>query len=407
MAVLRCALIGVGGYGAVHLSAAQSLEKEGLIVLEAVAEAFPERCRQSLDELKARGVRVYDDYGDMLRREPALDMACIATPIHLHAPMALACFERGLHVFLEKPPAALVQDVDRMVEAAGRRGRLCQVGFQNVADPTAAELKRRLAAGAIGGVREVLVRGYWRRTDGYYARANWAGRLRVGNDWVLDGPANNPLCHYIHQALFLVCPREHDTLRPLAVEAEFYRAHPIEGEDILCARAWLEAGVVLLSYLTLCAPRHNAPRLDIVGERGAAAWTSGHWEVDGAGGRASGEAVPGSTTALLHNLVRAVAGQERLLSPIGATRNVVLHNNGCFKSAGKVHPVPQRWVRRYVSQEEDERGEVATEVDGLIEAMERAAAQGRLLSEVGVEWAVRPRKVTLDFDSFDPSPLLG
>jgi hypothetical protein len=129
--------------------------------------------------------------------------------------------------------------------------------------------------------------------------------------------------------------------------------------------------------------------------------------LDGAGGRASGDASPEGTTALLRNLVRAVAADQELCSPLAATRNVILHNNGCFKSTGRIWPVPAEKVRRCVSDKEGERGEVATEVDGLIEAMERAAAERRLLSEIGVAWAVRTRKVALDFDSFDPSPLLG
>jgi len=125
MSRLRCAIIGVGGWGAVHLEAAESLVQEGLLSLEAVAEAFPERTRQRLDELRARGVRVYADWREMLEREPALEVACIPAPIHLHVPMALECFRRGIHVLLEKPPAPLVQQVDELTQAAEQHGCLC------------------------------------------------------------------------------------------------------------------------------------------------------------------------------------------------------------------------------------------------------------------------------------------
>ena len=179
-------IIGIGGYGAVHLAAIEALEKEGLARLRAVAEAFPERFRERLDGLRARGVHVYADYREMLREERELEVVSVPTPIPLHVPMALACFERGVHVMLEKPPAVLVQDVDRMLAAAERAGRLCQVGFQNVADGPARELKARVAHGELGAVRELVVTGLWRRLDGYYARASWAGRLRLGDAWVLD-----------------------------------------------------------------------------------------------------------------------------------------------------------------------------------------------------------------------------
>ncbi len=407
MAPLRCAIIGIDGYGAVHLDAAESLEREGLIVLRAVAEAFPERCREKLQELGSRGVRIYDDYREMLRDEDGLDIVSIPTPIHLHVPMALACFERGLHVMLEKPPAALVQDVDRMLEAAERHGRLCQVGFQNIADAAARELKDRLCAGAIGEVKEIVVRGFWRRFDGYYARANWAGKLRLDGEWVLDGPLNNPLCHYVHQALFLCCPREHETSRPLTVRAELYHAHPIEGEDIVCARAELEGGATVFTYLTLCAPEHHPANISITAETGKAFWTSGRYELEGRDGRSEGSGAGEGTLALIRNLARAAAGEEQLCSPLGATRNVILHNNGCFSSAGTIRPVPAEKVQRYTSQREGEEGEVLTEVQGLLAIMEEAARERRLFSEMDVEWAAETPTVQLDFDAFDPGPLLG
>jgi len=86
MASLDYGIIGIGGYGAAHLAAVHSLETEGLVRLQAVTEAFPHRCREALEELVSRGVRVYDDYREMLRAEKRLDIVSIATPLHLHMP---------------------------------------------------------------------------------------------------------------------------------------------------------------------------------------------------------------------------------------------------------------------------------------------------------------------------------
>jgi len=407
MASLDYGIIGIGGYGAAHLAAVHSLETEGLVRLQAVTEAFPHRCREALEELVSRGVRVYDDYREMLRAEKRLDIVSIATPLHLHMPMALACFERRLHVMLEKPPAVLVQHVDRMLEAAAARGCLCQVGFQSIADGAAVELKAKLSAGEIGCLREIVVRGFWRRTDGYYERADWAGRLRLGNEWVLDGPMNNPLSHYIHEALFLACPRERETARPLSVRAELYRAHPIEGEDIVCARAELEGGTTMCTYLTVCAPEHHPATIEIVGEKGTAFWTPGRYEVAGPGGCANGSASNEGAITLVRNLVRAVLDGTELQCPLSATRNVILHNNGCFKSCGLIRPVPADLVRRYRSEREGEAGQIATEVEGLMAIMEGCAQERRLFSEAGIEWAAQTPTALLDFDTFDPTPLLG
>jgi len=404
---VQYAIIGINGYGGTHLRAAEALEKEGFLTLRAVTEVFPERCREKLDELSARGVRIYDDYRDMLRSEKNLDAVSVPTPIPLHVPMTLAALERGCHVLLEKPPAVLVQDVDRMLEAVERSGRLCQVGFQNISDAMARELKQRLAAGEIGRVKDMVLVGPWRRLDSYYARAGWAGKLRLGGDWVLDGPLNNPLCHYVHEALFLACPREHATARPVRVQAELYRAHPIEGEDIVCARAELDGDAVLCTYLTLCSPESGPPTIEIVGENGTAKWKPGRYELDAGAGREEHESEPGTATRLMRNFLLALRGEEEPWSPLSETRNVILHNNGCFLSSGAIRPVPEDKVRRYTSEREGEEEQTATEVAGLMDIIAQASRERLLFSELGVEWAAGTRAVELDFEVFDPSPLVA
>ena len=250
----------------------------------------------------------------------------------------------------------------------------------------------------------MVVVGKWRRLDGYYARTDWAGKLRLGDQWVLDGPLNNPLIHYVHQALLVACPQEHMTLRPLTAQAELYRAHPIEGEDIVCARAELEGGIMLHTYLTLCAPEESAATIEIVGEKGRAWWRRGQYRIDSETGRKEFSKETGLRGPLFYNLVAALRGEQPLWSPLSSTRNVILHNNGCFASAGRIRPIPHDKVRRYRDEAKDE---VATEVERLPELVDEAAAERRMFSQMEVPWARSTPMVQLDFDEFDPSPLLS
>ena len=49
--------------------------------------------------------KVFDDYGQMLREIP-LDIVCVATPDHLHAPVVIAAAEAEARaIFCEKPMA--------------------------------------------------------------------------------------------------------------------------------------------------------------------------------------------------------------------------------------------------------------------------------------------------------------
>ena len=385
-----------------HLSNVLALQEAGEVELTAVAEVRQDQNAETLAELRAKGVRIYDDYRAMLREEE-MSIVSVPAPISLHTQMAMAAFGRGAHVMLEKPPAVLVQDVDRMTAEAAERGLLCQVGFQNIGDPAARALKRHLMAGGIGAIREVVVLGMWRRYDSYYERADWAGKVRMGEDWVLDGPVNNPLIHYMHQGLFLACPEMNGTLRPLRVQAEMYRAHPIEGEDIFCARADLAGGVVMHSYLTLCAEASWAPTVEIVGTEGRAVWRTGDYELEGRTGHAAESMPQTGGQALFANLADGVRGGAELCSPIPATRNVILHNNGCYRSAGRIRAVPEQIVKRYRTED----GETATEVEGLTDMMRQAAERRRLYSEMNVPWAAPTPVAELDFDAFDPSFLLA
>jgi myo-inositol 2-dehydrogenase / D-chiro-inositol 1-dehydrogenase len=88
-----------------------------------------------IDEARARrcardfGVpEVYTDHRDMLDRAP-LDCVLVAMHPRLQPAVAVACLDAGLDVFVEKPPAASLEDCHAMQEAAERNGRHLMVGF--------------------------------------------------------------------------------------------------------------------------------------------------------------------------------------------------------------------------------------------------------------------------------------
>src|SRR5262249_10624230 len=64
-----------------------------------------------------------------------LDAVLIASPAATHAEVAIAALESGLHVFCEKPLAITLADIDRIVAARDRAGRVVQVGYMKRHDP--------------------------------------------------------------------------------------------------------------------------------------------------------------------------------------------------------------------------------------------------------------------------------
>ena len=67
-----------------------------------VAVAEPIEANGSAAAALAQGVLTFTDYQELID-EAELDAVVICLPPHLHATSAIAAFDAGLHVYLEKP----------------------------------------------------------------------------------------------------------------------------------------------------------------------------------------------------------------------------------------------------------------------------------------------------------------
>jgi len=83
-----------------------------------------------------------------------VDAVCVSSRHGSHAAYALAALERGKAVFVEKPPALEVEDLERLREAA--RGHVLQVGFNRRFAPLAQRMRDHLAGA--GHAVELLYR---------------------------------------------------------------------------------------------------------------------------------------------------------------------------------------------------------------------------------------------------------
>lgn len=79
-----------------------------------------------------------------------LDAIIIATPNCFHYPQTIAALNAGKHVLVEKPMASRVEDADEMIDLAEKKGLILQVNQSLRFIPLYAEIKKRVAAGAIG-----------------------------------------------------------------------------------------------------------------------------------------------------------------------------------------------------------------------------------------------------------------
>ncbi|HEV7992542.1 MAG TPA: Gfo/Idh/MocA family oxidoreductase [Gemmatimonadaceae bacterium] len=154
MPPLRIGLLGCGQIArAVHLPVLRVLPN---VRLAAIADAN-DAALAAAAELVPHAARFADFHA--LIGSGDLDAVVICLPPHLHAPSAIAAFEAGLHVYLEKPLAPSAADGARVLDAWRRAGTIGMIGFNFRFHPQAERIRQRVRAGEIGtvlGIRSVF-----------------------------------------------------------------------------------------------------------------------------------------------------------------------------------------------------------------------------------------------------------
>jgi predicted dehydrogenase len=133
---VRVALIGAGAIAARHV---QVLERRDVTVA-AVCDTDAARAAQLAERVNSTA---HTNWAAMLEAEQ-LDAVFVCTPPGVHGPPAVAAFERGLAVYLEKPLARDVEDGAAIVEAWRDSGAVCGVGYQWRSLDLVAELRSLL-----------------------------------------------------------------------------------------------------------------------------------------------------------------------------------------------------------------------------------------------------------------------
>lgn len=163
---INVALLGAGAQGQVLINAC--LRIPGLR-FKAVCDIWAEYNRKRVANLLKKyrhEVKEYEDYRDMLAGESDLDAVIIATPDFWHSRHAVACLEAGLDVYCEKEMSNSLTEARRMVEAAGRTGKLLQIGHQRRSNPRYLHCYNKLIQDADLLGRITTVNGQWNRAAG-------------------------------------------------------------------------------------------------------------------------------------------------------------------------------------------------------------------------------------------------
>ncbi|MBS1830861.1 MAG: Gfo/Idh/MocA family oxidoreductase [Bryobacteraceae bacterium] len=161
---LQLAWIGTGGRGYYLMERLYKGNSKPFKVV-ATCDTYDGNLARGKDRIQTMGgntPKATKDFREILA-DKSVDAVVIATPEHLHYPMAIAALKANKHIYLEKPLAHTIEEGAEIVKLAEKVGRVVQVGTQNRSNTLYQKAKEMVAKGMIGDVH--YVRAFWYRNS--------------------------------------------------------------------------------------------------------------------------------------------------------------------------------------------------------------------------------------------------
>ncbi len=218
---------------------------------------------------KQYNVAAFDNYHEMLKTVPEIDVVAIATPSGMHFEHAIDVMTRyKKHILIEKPTFMHPGQLNTAYDFAEKNGLKIFPVFQNRHNKAVKRVKESIEKGELGDIRIMAVRVRWCRPQRYYDLAPWRGTFSHDG-----GALSNQGIHHI------------DLLRHFGGEVDQLNAvlrtlgANIEVEDTAVATLKYPGGAVgVVEVTTSARPDDFEASLSIVGANGLA--QLGGWAVN-------------------------------------------------------------------------------------------------------------------------------
>lgn len=388
-------LVGTGGYAGLYVN--ELLHKERGKRFRVVGAVDPyAKQSESGRELIERGVPVYETVEDFYKEHTA-QIACIATPICFHREQAVCCMEHGTDVLCEKPICGSLEEAYQMKQVKEQTGRLLAIGFQWSFSDGIRKLKQDIMDGVYGKIRRIRTIVYYPRNLDYYRRGiGWAGKRRLETgEWLLDSVASNATAHFLHNMLFLTGDKMDRSAEPKKIEAEIYRANPIEMFDTCALRVWTDKETELLFYATHAVPMEQERWAEFIleGEKGTAVmgYENGKENLRGEfpDGRIIRYPGPGEDDLKkLYSMADAVQEKE----PLPCVLETALPHLKCICALADSFLETPKFPEEFICYNEQIRQYTCK---GLGEDLDRCWREGKLPSEMQMKWSAAPHEITV------------
>jgi len=384
--VKTISLIGVGGFGHVHVDNIFRLARLGRVELSALIS--PEGIDPLLHTVTpevlawARTVPFYPTFDEYLSDAEPATIVVVCSPIDTHAALASQALQAGCHVLLEKPPTTGLNEFEALAATAEAAGRIVQVGFQSFGSAALPRLAKLISSGALGRIEDVGGVGVWSRPQTYWTRSYWAGKRSIDGRSVVDGVVTNALAHAVATALKLAGATMAADID--AVTLDQYHVNAIECDDTSAVRIITTGGLPVTLGLTLAAPADAEPLVFVRGARGSATlyYTTDTIALDVGGEHSVAGIERFGRTDLTENLLDHLADPTvPLLCPLADT-GAFMRVLDTVQAAQNPRAIPPDFVH-HINRD----GMKWLTIDQVGQWCERVADAQATFAELGAPWA--------------------
>ena len=159
---LQVAVVGVNGRGMSHVGGFNGNFNCRITTICDVDSKVVGQAMKKVGDKNGQEPKYEQDIRRMLD-DKSIDIVSIATPNHWHALAAIWAMQAGKHVYVEKPASHEVLEGTRMMQAARKYNRICQVGTQSRSMPGMKAAIAYLHSGKLGKIKLAYGTCYKRR----------------------------------------------------------------------------------------------------------------------------------------------------------------------------------------------------------------------------------------------------
>ncbi len=184
---MKWALIGYGGMGRWHVEKLRTLPE---FEIAGIYDILPERREAAVKD----GLTAYNSLESLLA-DASVELVTIATPNDLHRPIAIQAMAAGKHVISEKPVTLSSRDLQAMIDASRKYGRIFSVHQNRRWDEDFLIIKQIYDQNSLGRVFNIESRVHGSRG----VPGDWRNTWLQGGGMILDWGV-----HMLDQLLMLV-----------------------------------------------------------------------------------------------------------------------------------------------------------------------------------------------------------